>query len=94
LGFSVKRQRVLLKFLKQFEQDYDLFLNKGLSAMIPEFEAHSGVLGKTVTVLCGNREVTGKVQGFNAEGALLLLKEDGSEQTIWVGDVSHVYGAN
>jgi BirA family biotin operon repressor/biotin-[acetyl-CoA-carboxylase] ligase len=93
VGFAVKRQRVLLQFLKQFERDYDLFLKKGLSALIPEFEAHSGVLGKTVTVTCNNREITGKVQGFNAEGALLLLEKDGSEQTIWVGDVSHVHGA-
>jgi BirA family biotin operon repressor/biotin-[acetyl-CoA-carboxylase] ligase len=94
LGFAVKRQRVLLQFLRQFEQDYDLFLKKGLSVVIPEFEAHSEVLGKTVTVTCGNREFTGKVQGFNAEGALLLLGDDGLQQTIWVGDVSHVYGAH
>ncbi len=92
-GFEVKRQRVLLQFLSQFERDYDLFLTKGLSVLIPEFEAHSGVLGKIVTVVCGDREITGKVQGFSPEGALLLLGNDGSLETVWVGDVLRVEGA-
>ncbi len=93
-GFPVKRQRVLLQFLKHFERDYDLFVKEGISALIPEFEAHSAVLGRTVTVTCGDREITGQAQGFNSEGALLLLEKDGSQQTIWVGDVSLVEGAN
>lgn len=92
-GFAIKRQRVLLSFLDQFERDYDLFLKKGISILIPEFAAHSGVLGKIVTVICGNREITGKAQGFTQEGALLLLRNDGSQETIWVGDVSRVEGA-
>ena len=92
-GFAIKRQRVLLSFLDQFERDYDLFLKKGISVLIPEFASHSGVLGKIVTVVCGNREITGKAQGFTHEGALLLLRNDGSQETIWVGDVSRVEGA-
>jgi len=92
-GFAIKRQRVLLSFLDQFERDYDLFLKKGISVLIPEFTAHSGVLGKIVTVICGDREITGKAQGFTPEGALLLLRNDGSQETVWVGDVSRVEGA-
>jgi BirA family biotin operon repressor/biotin-[acetyl-CoA-carboxylase] ligase len=92
-GFAIKRQRVLLSFLDQFERDYDLFLKKGISVLIPEFEAHSGVLGKIITVVSGNREITGRAQGFTHEGALLLLRDDGSQKTIWVGDVSRVEGA-
>src|SRR5208337_169124 len=57
VGFAVKRQRVLLNFLAQFERYYDHFLQKGLSVMIPEFEAHSEVLGKIITVVCGDREI-------------------------------------
>ncbi len=93
VGFPVKRQRVLLQFLNQFERDYDTFLKKGLSVLIPEFEAHSGVLGKVVTVVCGNREITGKAEGFTPEGALLLLRNDGAVETVWVGDVARVEGA-
>jgi len=51
------------------------------------------VLGKIITVVCGDREIMGKAQGFTPEGALLLLREDGSQETVWAGDVSHVEGA-
>ena len=68
-GFAIKRQRVLLSFLDQFERDYDLFLKKGISVLIPEFEAHSGVLGKIVTVICGNREITGQSAGIHSRGS-------------------------
>jgi BirA family biotin operon repressor/biotin-[acetyl-CoA-carboxylase] ligase len=93
VGFAVKRQRVLLHFLTQFEQEYDRFLQKGISVLIPEIEAHSGILGKIITVVVGEREIVGKVQGFTPEGALLLLGEDGSQETVWAGDVLRVEGA-
>ncbi len=92
-GFTIKRQHLLIEFLYQFEKDYELFLKGGLSAIIPQIEAHSGILGKTVTLLCGDREVTGKALGFTPEGALRLLKDDGSEETVWAGDVARVEGA-
>jgi BirA family biotin operon repressor/biotin-[acetyl-CoA-carboxylase] ligase len=92
-GFPVKRQRVLLQFLDQFERSYDHFLQKGLSPLIPEIEAHSGILGKIITVVCGDREITGKAKGLTPEGALLLLAEDQSQEVVWVGDVSRVEGA-
>jgi len=93
-GFLVKRQRVLLEFLNQFERNYDHFLQKGLSALIPEIEANSGILGKVITVVCGDREIKGKAQGLTPEGALLLIAENESPQIVWVGDVSRVEGAS
>ncbi len=93
VGFAVKRQRVLLQFLSQFERNYDHFLRKGLSVLIPEIEAHSGILGRIITVVIGEREITGKAQGLTPEGALLLLREDGSQEIVWAGDVSRVEGA-
>jgi BirA family transcriptional regulator, biotin operon repressor / biotin---[acetyl-CoA-carboxylase] ligase len=93
LGFTVKRQKVLLKFLCQFERDYDRFIQKGLSVLIPEIEAHSEILGKIIKVICGDREIIGRAQGLTPEGALLLLGADGSREIIWAGDVTHIEGA-
>jgi BirA family biotin operon repressor/biotin-[acetyl-CoA-carboxylase] ligase len=92
-GVTVKRQYILTQFLYQFEKDFELFLQEGLSAIIPELEAASGVLGKNLTILCGDREVKGKAQGFTPEGALVLLAEDGRHETVWAGDVVRVEGA-
>jgi len=93
LGYTVKRQRVLLQFLSQFEKEYERFQQNGISDLIAEIEAHSGILGKIITVVSGNREIVGKAQGFTEEGALLLFGEDGSQETVWAGDVLRVEGA-
>ena len=90
IGSTVKRQHVLLGFLKQFEKDYDEFLEKGLTVVISQLETYSGILGKSITVLCGDREISGKAEGFTPEGALLLLRSGGETETVWVGDVTRV----
>jgi len=89
-GNAVKRQQVLLGFLNQLEKDYEDFLAKGLVELVPQLEAYSGILGKSITVLCGEREISGKAEGFTPEGALLLLRSDGERETVWVGDVARV----
>ncbi len=93
-GYSVNRQDILLGLLQLFEQDYELFLKEGLPSLLPQLESFSGILGRIVTVDSGDREITGKVEGFTPEGALLLLRDDGKEETIWVGDVARVEGAH
>lgn len=92
-GFPVKRQHLLVHYLRQFEQEYEDFLSRGLSALLPQIEEFSAILGKTISVQCGEREITGKAAGFTPEGALLLLKSDGQRETIWVGDVGRVQSA-
>jgi BirA family biotin operon repressor/biotin-[acetyl-CoA-carboxylase] ligase len=90
LGNTVKRQHVLVAILNQFERDYEDFLEKGIAAVIPQLETYSGILGKSITVLSGEREISGKAEGFTPEGALLLLRSDGEREIVWVGDVARV----
>ncbi len=89
----VKRQQVLLAFLHQFEKDYENFLSNGFEGIVARVEAFSGILGKMITVACADREIRGQARGFTPEGALVLLCEDGSLETIWAGDVTRVEGA-
>ncbi|MGC9194887.1 MAG: biotin--[acetyl-CoA-carboxylase] ligase [Syntrophobacteraceae bacterium] len=91
-GQVVKRQKVLLEFLARFEQEYERFLQGGLPALLPEIEQYSEMLGKTITVVYGNRQIVGKAIGISAEGALLLLREDGAREHVWAGDVMHIEG--
>lgn len=91
-GESFKRQYLLVDFLGQFEADYDVFVANGFRAISADLENFSIILGKKVTVLCGDREISGKALGFSPEGALLLLGDDEKQETIWAGDVTRVEG--
>ncbi len=89
-GGAVKRREVLLGFLKRFEQDYGKFVEEGFPSLIPDLEEFSGILGRKITVLVGEREVSGIARGFTPEGALSLLKGDGELEAVWAGDVTRV----
>lgn len=89
-GFAVKRQKVLLEFLYRFEREYERFLENGLSALLPEIEEYSEMMGKTIRVVCGNREIAGKARAISDEGALLLLRDDGSQEAVWAGDIVRI----
>jgi BirA family biotin operon repressor/biotin-[acetyl-CoA-carboxylase] ligase len=91
-GLVVKRQKVLLEFLGRFENEYERFLKGGLPALLPEIEQYSDMMGKTITVVYGDRQIVGKAIGISAEGALLLLRENGAREHIWAGDVMHIEG--
>ena len=91
-GFAVKRQKVLLDFLSRFEREYERFVERGLPALLPEIEQYTEMIGKTITVVCGNREIVGKALGISPEGALLLLRGDGSREPVWAGDVARIEG--
>lgn len=86
------RQQLLVQFLRQFEADYQRFVDGGFAAVGAELEAASAILGKTVTIHCDKEDLSGKALGFTAQGALRLLTGDGREQIIWVGDVTRVEG--
>ncbi|MDR3569279.1 MAG: biotin--[acetyl-CoA-carboxylase] ligase [Syntrophobacteraceae bacterium] len=92
-GCAVKRQTVLLEFLSRFEHEYERFLDLGLLALLPEIEKYTEMMGKTITVVCGNREIIGEAHGISSEGALLLMREDGSQESVWAGDVVRIEGA-
>ena len=69
------------------------FLESELLALLPEIEKYTEMMGKTITVVCGNREIVGKAHGISSsEGALLLLLGDGSQESVWAGDVVRIEG--
>jgi BirA family biotin operon repressor/biotin-[acetyl-CoA-carboxylase] ligase len=91
-GAPLKRRELIVPYLHQLEKDYDRFLTTGFSALLPELEAASATIGRTITINRGDTQCKGRALGFTQEGALRLLREDGKEEVIWVGDVSLVEG--
>jgi len=92
LGHPVPRQQVLTAFLEEFENQYDRFLEDGFESLMGVMEEYSIILGRMVRIQTTDGELSGRVTGFNPQGALKLLLEGGREETVWVGDVTHVRG--
>ena len=92
LGVPVQRRDLLLNLLQRLEREYEHFLKTGFGAMLPEFERASAILGRQLQIQSGKEELSGMALGFTPEGALRLLKGDGKEEIIWVGDVLRVEG--
>ncbi|GLI35591.1 biotin--[acetyl-CoA-carboxylase] ligase [Desulforhabdus amnigena] len=91
-GRPIKRQELLLSFLQAFETEHDRFVKRGFESLVPALEQYSAILGKAVKVHTAREEISGKVSGFNSDGALKLLTDAGKEEVIWVGDVMQVEG--
>jgi BirA family biotin operon repressor/biotin-[acetyl-CoA-carboxylase] ligase len=89
-GEPTPRQELLPAFLQQLEKEYERFIEKGFGALLPELEEASGVIGKSITILSGQDEITGTVTGLTPEGGLKILNQDGKEEVIWVGDITRV----
>lgn len=90
LGKKIKRQGLLVSFLRQFETDYERLLLEGFGGFLFEFEQLSSLLGKTIDIRCRETTYSGRVLGFTPQGALRLLQEGKREKVIWVGDVTQV----
>lgn len=56
-------------------------------AFLAESRARSAVLGKTITVVCGNETFTAKAVDIDDNGALVVRTADG-ERTVYSGEVS------
>ena len=59
----------------------------GFAAIASEWEARFGLRGRTVRVETGDQTVTGRANGIDRDGALLVEREDGKVERIIAEDV-------
>jgi len=87
-GVEVDRAAFARTLLGELDQLYDRFLQEGEGPVRAEWLERSAIRGRSVRVSVGTREFTGKVQGVDSFGALLVLLEDGTLETVLSGDVT------
>ncbi len=88
-GRRVNRSGLMAEVLLRFEQDYEQFLEtEDLTGILEDYNAHLVSRDKEVRVLDPKGEFTGISRGMNADGELLVEKEDGSMTRIYAGEVS------
>ena len=90
-GRTQSRLELLVRLLREFENDYNRFLTDGAQSVIARFAALSSyVSGKRVRVTNGKESFTGVTGGLSREGLLQVLRDGGQMTTVMAGDVAEL----
>ena len=87
-GRALSRMELLVRLLREFENDYNRFLREGTASVTQRFEAVSSYArGKRVNVSNGAENYNGLTAGLSPEGLLRVEREGGNIVTVIAGDV-------
>jgi BirA family transcriptional regulator, biotin operon repressor / biotin---[acetyl-CoA-carboxylase] ligase len=85
---TYSRLHLLVAFLRELQNFYQLLLEEGTAAIAGPWSARSSFAhGKAVRVVTGRGEFLGITQGLEASGALRIRFEDGHEEALISGEV-------
>jgi BirA family biotin operon repressor/biotin-[acetyl-CoA-carboxylase] ligase len=88
-GRPQSRLELLVRLLREFENDYNRFLREGSAAVIEHFtKVSSYAQGKRVRVSNGKDAFTGVTAGLGPEGLLQVQRDSGQVTTVIAGDVA------
>jgi BirA family transcriptional regulator, biotin operon repressor / biotin---[acetyl-CoA-carboxylase] ligase len=88
-GKHESRLELLVRLLREFENDYNRFLREGPAGVTQKFEAVSSYArGKRVRVTNGTGSFAGTTAGLGPEGLLQVKRDDGELVTVISGDVT------
>jgi BirA family biotin operon repressor/biotin-[acetyl-CoA-carboxylase] ligase len=88
-GKSQSRMEVLVRLLREFENDYNRLLREGSAGVVRRFEEVSSYArGKKVCVVTGAETFSGVTAGLTPEGLLRVERGNGEIVTVIAGDVS------
>ena len=87
-GVIVPRRRMLIRFLKYFQNSYQLFQEGKFEEILEKWKGFSSMWnGAPVTLFEGARTRDAVTCGIDKLGALLVRLADGSIETVMAGDV-------
>jgi BirA family transcriptional regulator, biotin operon repressor / biotin---[acetyl-CoA-carboxylase] ligase len=86
-GAPVSRTVFARSLLRHLDSLYALYLAEGFLPLRHAWEAHFDLVGREVEVDFRGTILRGLVDGIDAEGALLLRREDGQVEKVLAGDV-------
>ena len=90
-GRPQSRLELLVRLLRQFESEYNRFLQEGPSSLIEHFAAVSSYAqGKRVRVSNGKEIFTGITAGLGPEGVLQVRRDNGQVVPVIAGDVAEL----
>lgn len=86
-GAELDRNRFIRTLLKELDDLYDVYLQRGYGPVREEWLSRSQLYGRKARIDCQDRTMTGIIKGIDDMGAL-LLDLDGREERILSGDVT------
>jgi BirA family biotin operon repressor/biotin-[acetyl-CoA-carboxylase] ligase len=88
-GKTQSRLELLVRLLREFENDYNQFLREGAASITKKFAAISSYAqGRRVRVTNGTDSFAGTTAGLGPEGLLQVRRDDGAVVTVIAGDVT------
>jgi len=87
-GKSISRPELATAILRELDHDYARVCGGLFAEVADEWEAHCTTIGRVVTIQVGGRQVHGRAESLDDDGALLLRTEHGHLERITGGDVT------
>ncbi len=88
-GKPQSRMELLVRLLREFENDYNRLVREGVAGVVARFEAVSSYArGRRVRVTNGTESYLGTTAGLAPEGLLQVTRDDGKVVTVIAGDVA------
>ncbi len=88
LGSAVSRSDLAAAILSELDKDYARITSGRFAAVADEWEEHCDTLGREVTIRVGQRQLRGRAESLDDDGALLLRTEHGRIERIIGGDLT------
>jgi BirA family biotin operon repressor/biotin-[acetyl-CoA-carboxylase] ligase len=84
----VDRAGLAAAVLRELDHDYGRITSGRFPAVADEWERHCATLGLDVTIRTGERQIGGRAESLDEDGALLLRTVHGHLERIVGGDVT------
>jgi BirA family transcriptional regulator, biotin operon repressor / biotin---[acetyl-CoA-carboxylase] ligase len=86
-GGEISRAELATEILRELDSDYTRICARKFSEVADEWEAACVTIGKNVAVHLGDRQLRGRAESLDDDGALLIRTEHGHLERITGGDV-------
>lgn len=87
-GKMISRAELATAILQELDADYNRVVSGKFSAVADEWEAHCSTIGHDVAIRIGDRQIRGRAEALDEDGALLLRTDHGHLERIIGGDVT------
>jgi BirA family biotin operon repressor/biotin-[acetyl-CoA-carboxylase] ligase len=87
VGGKVDRWEFLDRILELFFAGFDAFVRDGFSSIRARFLEQATFLGRRITVRSGLSDISGTASDITADGALIVVSEQGERVKLTSGDV-------